>query len=589
MNSRRNLLQLGTGWFLAHNSQAQQRGETQLREVEVSLADFMTAGQLENARVGTGNPDTDRACLQAAWNALPEHGGKLKLPAGTFMLDATRLDFRNKSNWTMEGAGMGVTTINGAAVGGGSPNCVILMGNTSGQPGRLKDVTLRDFSICGSGTSRTGNIVNFRGIDRVTFERLEVYQGFREVIYCDGAYPAFSGLTVRSCHFHDNFGHLSSCINTNTTGVSDILVEGNRFERVSTGMYILGRNARVVNNTFVDVNCGVAFAESNFAETESFSSFVIANNTFHGLGRNLVPFGGYPFTESNGILQNAKARGYNNNGADSGAVIANNTFKESYADLALRCITIRTGALVIGNYCSGLRSTNSTTQIFIDAKFSSDGPNPYHGSNRTPTHLYLRDNVLEKKPAGSNFAFGLFVRASQNAHLHLSGNHLDAVITGAQFYESASGFLPFVSCNGDVIAPTMRLYDLAGSDAGIGTSGEPLYGSNATTFRTANSPDLLSGLRSRNLGGSSRPDVSKGVWFHCANQVPITIIDFVNAPPHVREITIWFNDANTTVQHGTSLRLNGGANFISSPGASLTLCRPNHMGPAWHERCRSKP
>jgi hypothetical protein len=578
-------LQAGTG-------AVQRTVQEKLREVEINVADFLTETQLNNVKAGTGNATTDRACIQAAFDALPTQGGTLVLPAGTLKLDATYLNFRNKSNFTVRGAGMGVTLIDGAAhVASAYPVDGIIAFGPPPSGVACENATFRDFSIRGSNDTNTVHMFVYRGVDNVLFDRLEIYNGYDEAVYCDGGPPALiSSVTVRNCHFHDNYAIISSCINTNTVGVSNILVENNLFERVSTGMYLLGKNIRVVNNAFVDVNTGVNIAESNFNTNQSIDSCVVANNTFHGLGRVLTGFGGYAFTNACGISSNARSYAYSNNGADNGIVIANNSFKETYGDIQTTCIRVRAGALVQGNFASGCQSAVAA-RIFIQASFSSD-VNSFVGVNSTPTHLYIKNNVCENKPAGSNFSIGLYVLSVDNAYLHCSGNHIQvgALGTGAGFDTASNGFLPFISVDGDVFAPSFSLYDLAGNDAGLASTFVPVYGTNTTTFRTASTPDLYGGLSARNLGGSATPSIAKGVWFWCQNGGATTITEFLNAPSYVDEITIHFTDANTTVQHDAAkIRLNGAANFVSSVGATLTLWRPGVINSAWVEKSRCIP
>jgi hypothetical protein len=138
--------------------------------------------------------------------------------------------------------------------------------------------------------------------------------------------------------------------------------------------------------------------------------------------------------------------------------------------------------------------------------------------------------------------------------------------------------------------PTCRLLNIAGDDVSASsTVPVPMYGTNQTAFGTRYAPDMASSLAANNIGGSATPSIAKGIWFGCTNAGATTITNLLSAPTNVREITIWFTDTNTTVQHNANIRLNGSVNFVSTAGASLTLCRPYNINLAWYEKCRSIP
>jgi hypothetical protein len=532
----------------------------------------------------------DRPAMQLALDAIPTTGGTLILPKGTILLDATYLTLLAKSNVTIQGAGMGATLIDGAAVTGGSPNAIIVLGYTSGAPSPavLNNVTLRDFSIKGSGTVTTGNIVSYRGINNVTFERLEVYNGYREGLYCDGGNPSFDGLTIRDCYFHDCIALLSNGANTNTLGVSNIVIENNRFERMSTGVYILGQNISICNNNFVDIRgIGIGVGESNLSATRSISGCVISGNNFVGLGK--LTTGGNNFSSTYGINSNGTSKIYADGTQDSGIIISNNTFKDSVTDTghAVRMIAAGGNVKVIGNYASNLTASNGQSN-FIDVMFSSDSSS-YVGVNGTPVTAYVENNTLQTSPGGIDIQYGMVVLSCQNAYLLCSGNAMEGAIGGAFIYATANGFLPYISLSSDKFSPTMRLYNLLGTDAGLGATSLAVTGTNATTYNTNVSRDVFANLSTRQLTGAT-PTVSNGLYFYTANASPVSITDFLSAPTYIgKEITVYFNDANTTVVHNTAkIVLNGAANFASSVGSSLTLYKPNVTNSSWYEKSRCK-
>jgi hypothetical protein len=528
------------------------------------------------------NATATTAAIQAAF-AAASSGGVVYFPTGTYKLDSTGIQLLNTSNVTVQGDGMGASIIDGSAVNGVS---IFKLGNISG-PATLNNVTLKDFSIYGSSTAATTHIIDFRGINNFVADGVEVYNGYAEAFFCDGPDPAFTGLTVRNCYFHDcNKGVLSYGIDTNTTGITSILITGNTFKNMNTAVFVLGTDVVISNNTFINTaEYGIKVGESNFTNNCSLSSCVVANNTFDGTGVKIP--GGYPFGLGVGIRTAVKNYQYLDGTRDNGIVIANNTFKDSYsyADKGLSLIYLTGNVKAIGNYASNLVS-GAGVSIFINIAFSDI---TVAGANTDPIFTFIENNTLEQSNGGVPIQFGLAVQKIQNAFLYCSGNSLFASTSGAYYY-SANTYLPYVSFNGDIVGQANSVYDLVGSDPGLGAIPVPIYGTNSTTFYTVNSEDLFGSIPSRTLT-TATPSVATGVYFHTLNAAPLSITDFINAPSVSGcEITIYFGDANTTVVHNaTKIVLNGSVNFVSTVGASLTLYKPNLINSAWYEKSRSKP
>ena len=582
MTASMNLSKLGSHYNQGGTGAVDRTTASKLQE-SVSVKDF--------GAVGDGVTD-DTAAIQLALNAVPAVGGNVFIPAGTYKLTGTGLTFLLKSKATIYGAGMGATILDGSAVTGGTPNAIIVLGYASSAPSPavLHDVTLQDLSIKGSGSATTGNIVNYRGINNIMFERLEVYNGYKEGIYCDGSTDSFHGLTVKDCYFHDCYAILSNGVNTNTLGVRDIQITGNRFENMATGVYILGENINISGNFFYNIsNIGIGVGESNYTARRSISTCVVSNNTFIGLGKSLVSLGGYAFTTCFGINGNGQSYAYSDATQDSGLIIANNSFKDSYSDVGLSCLYLKGNVKAIGNYCSGLQTSTSASSIFITAAFGSDSAS-FVGVNGSLVRIHLENNILEKKLSGSNFNYGIFATSTNNAELHLKNNFIDAGTTGAQFTSTGNGFLPLVSLCGDIVMPTCRLLDLAGTDgSNAGSNKIGLYGTNSTNFRTMQSRDTNPTGPGRSLVGAT-PSVAKGSLFYTANAGATTITNLLRATPGTpgEEITIYVNDAFTTFQHnGTNIKLAGAVNYAAAQDAVITFYRPEIQSQTqWIEKCR---
>jgi hypothetical protein len=138
----------------------------------------------DHGAVGDGTT-SDRAALQAAAAAVPATGGILFLPPGTYSTDRC-IDI--KSNTTVMGAGMGVSIIRGrSGLGGqaGTNGGYTLLGQASGA---TQNITVRDLTVdgnyaatgitSGSALRLIASVVDFRGINRMTFENVEVKNGW---------------------------------------------------------------------------------------------------------------------------------------------------------------------------------------------------------------------------------------------------------------------------------------------------------------------------------------------------------------------------------------------------------------------------
>jgi uncharacterized protein (DUF2345 family) len=68
-----------------------------------------------------------------------------------------------------------------------------------------------------------------------------------------------------------------------------------------------------------------------------------------------------------------------------------------------------------------------------------------------------------------------------------------------------------------------------------------------------------------------------------ANASPTSITNFAGGETN-QMIVLVFSDANTTIVHGTNIRLNAGTNFAASANSTLTLVKTS--GP-WVEISRS--
>lgn len=100
-------------------------------------------------------------------------------------------------------------------------------------------------------------------------------------------------------------------------------------------------------------------------------------------------------------------------------------------------------------------------------------------------------------------------------------------------------------------------------------------------------PSRFGSIDARHIGtytaGDTTPSVANGVtYMRIANASPVTITNFDDGVEG-QELTLVFDDANTTVNRANAV-LDGGANFVSTQYDTLTLVRgPNY----WHEKSRA--
>ena len=147
-------------------------------------------------RDGT-NAAATTAAIQAAFTAVSS-GGVVYFPKGTYKLTSAGIQLLNTSNVTVQGDGMGASIIDGSSV---ITVSVFSLGNVSG-PATLNNVTLKDFTIFGSRLSTMAHVVDFRGINNFVMDGVEVYNGYYEMVFCDGPLVSFDGLTIQNCYIH---------------------------------------------------------------------------------------------------------------------------------------------------------------------------------------------------------------------------------------------------------------------------------------------------------------------------------------------------------------------------------------------------
>ena len=118
---------------------------------------------------------------------------------------------------------------------------------------------------------------------------------------------------------------------------------------------------------------------------------------------------------------------------------------------------------------------------------------------------------------------------------------------------------------------TETLYWILGSPSGAGNYAPGVSGTGLTTLTWSTFTD-----------GDTTPSVASYQAFHTANTAATTITNFDDAT--ARELIIDFQDANTTIQHNSNIKLAGGIDFT---GAQYDTMKLVYNGTEWQEISRS--
>jgi parallel beta-helix repeat protein len=182
-------------------------------------------------------PRKDATTIMQAIADLPAAGGLIVLSPGTFVVlgTGTAADGAvnvNKSNVTIAGQGMGITTILLDAAQGTTSLTGILRTDSTVP---LVNVTFRDLSVDGNRTACTGRVVgvycgrvneatDFH--ENVTFARLECRNVFA---YALDPHERTKNLWVVDCWSHHNGGHLNGGDGLTVDWVQGFVVRGGLF------------------------------------------------------------------------------------------------------------------------------------------------------------------------------------------------------------------------------------------------------------------------------------------------------------------------------------------------------------------------
>lgn len=270
----------------------------------------------------------DAPAIRAAIRALPTTGGRLVFEGGLYLVGSVNefgnmVDL-NKNNVTIEGYG---ATVRATA----SSICVVRL--------NAHDVSLRNMRIDGNNKAICG--VSVYGKSNINIRDVEIKNIDQSSTYYGGSNNAAIGISVgepshnvriESNHIHDIIGQKNGVARaiyiaspTAAVAASDIVVTGNRIERIQSGSATLdsdgvhvqagSKNAQVIisNNYFSDV-------EERAVKIQSPGVTVIGNiinNPYHNMTRHMHA-GISVYANDTVVMGNTFSGGYAGHGVEVG-------------------------------------------------------------------------------------------------------------------------------------------------------------------------------------------------------------------------------------------------------------------------------
>jgi len=162
--------------------------------------------------------------LQAAFDAVPEAGGLVKLPPGKFRLEEPLV--LSRSDTRVIGAGTATCLINGNSEG--KPALIVKPGPST--KGKLWRVQLADFRICGDPDAVEAKTTDPKSGDGLRAENVnEIYLNGLSIDHCGG-----NGASLVNCYedprICNSIFTYNRAAGVNIQGGHDIVVAGNQFE-----------------------------------------------------------------------------------------------------------------------------------------------------------------------------------------------------------------------------------------------------------------------------------------------------------------------------------------------------------------------
>jgi hypothetical protein len=262
---------------------------------------FISASQVQGSapvqpRLPGARPIIDASCfttIQAAIDALPEDGGVVRLPPGTFEVsEPLRI---TKSDVLIEGAGT-ATHIKNVNTYGKSALILQHPGGADNRKGELWRIRLANFRITGNEKSGHGieaRRINEIFIDGVTVsyhggDGIQLYYCYEDPRICDSliTYNKKTGLNVIGCHdvvvsanqFEENHDAVRFI-----DGFNLCMTGNNLDDHLGDGVVIENSYGSVVSGNMIEECKGTAIVLDRDCYGIALSANVIAHNTAGGM------------------------------------------------------------------------------------------------------------------------------------------------------------------------------------------------------------------------------------------------------------------------------------------------------------------
>ena len=332
--------------------------------------------------------------IQAAIDALPDEGGLVRLPPGTFEINEPLMV--TKSDVLIEGAGT-ATHIKNVNTDGKSALILQHPGGGDNRNAELWRIRLADFRI--TGNEKSGHGIEARRINEVFIDGVTVsYHGG------DGIRLYFCYEDPRICNSLMTYNKKTGL---NIIGCHDVVVSANQFEENHDALrFIDGFNLCMTGNCLDDhLGDGVVIENTygsvvsgNMIEECSGTAIVLDRDCYGiALSANVIAHdaaGGIALRDAHGCTVSANAftimgKDALNIGPNSGCItVTGNNFSNSYigADKVKRGANDLAAAGVVLSGTSGLAVTGNLFSGLRPKALSLEGP--------VSKHVLFSDNVL---------------------------------------------------------------------------------------------------------------------------------------------------------------------------------------------------
>lgn len=359
---------------------------------KVASAQTPTVSVKDFGAKGDGSTD-DVSAIQAAIDSLPDSGGTVFFPAGTYMLGTSSGEVGVFPDWTPIQTALIVRTDNVLLTGEGSQSILKLVPNTKMRVISVvsSNVIFEKITVDGNKANRNGSVpwpngdvvdgllYAYSSAKNVTFRYCEARNGIEDGIGFWESDDSF----VHDCYSHDN-----GTIQAGGAGIS--LSGGKRakalnntvISNTATGIWsAFGSNDVLIKDNFIENNAkgGITIGGGTFENglSDQNNGFTIIGNTIRNNGKDVFP-ALTVFSSKNGTISENNVIDNFYDGiqfSDEGSIASanwliennqcSNTDSERKQDFGIRILGLSNNINLQGNTCVN-NGTSLDYQIFIE-------------------------------------------------------------------------------------------------------------------------------------------------------------------------------------------------------------------------------